>query len=311
MKGLVLQSTGSWYMVEAENGDCIKCRTRGSMRMKGFKTTNPVAVGDEVMYELEQEKGSGVITSVLPRKNYIIRQSTNLSKLFHIVASNLDQGLLILSLKNPSTLTGFIDRFLVTSEAYGIPTILVFNKTDIYGEKEKEELAFLTKVYENAGYKVLTMSTTQPETIKPIEELIKNKTTLLSGYSGVGKSSIINLLDPSFTAKTGDVSEANEKGKHTTTFAEMYKLDEQTRIIDTPGIKSFGLAGVKKEEVAQYFPEFFKLSESCRFANCTHEKEPGCAVKEALLTNELLVGRYKNYLDILASDHFREDWQEI
>ena len=275
-KGVVVKSTGSWYIVRLENGILIECRIRGRFRIEGIRTTNPVAVGDVV--GVEENNEGWVITVIEPRKNYIIRKATNLSKESHIIASNVDQALLVVTVNHPVTSTVFIDRFLAGSEAYNIPAILVFNKIDLYGEEDKVMLG---------------------ENIEKIRILLKDKITVLSGLSGVGKSSLINRIEPALELKTAMISDAHDSGKHTTTFAEMFPLSEGGSIIDTPGIRSFGTVNMKKEEISHFFPEIFMKSSDCRFYNCTHTHEPGCAVLEAIEKNEISESRYISYLSML------------
>ncbi len=303
MQGLVIKSTGSWYEVQLENKTLISARIRGKFRMEGFKVTNPVTVGDIV--DLEEDKENYVIHKIHPRKNYIIRKSVNLSKQYHILAANLDQAVLMVSATHPKTYSEFIDRFLVTATAYHIPGVIIINKTDLYGAEEMEQLKQWMEIYTAAGYKCIAASVVSGEGIKEVEELLKHKISVVSGHSGVGKSSLINKIDPRLNLKTAIVSEMHEQGKHTTTFAEMHPLAFGGYIIDTPGIKGLGLADMKKEEVCKYFPEFLPFAEHCRFNNCVHIKEPGCAVKEAVITKKIREERYNSYLNI-----YHEDEQE-
>lgn len=308
-RGLVIKSTGSWYIIESNDGDIVTCRIKGNLRLKGLKTTNPVSVGDYVEYELEKDKDTGVISDIEERRNYVIRQSTNLSKRWHIIGANIDQSILVVSLKQPRTRTGFIDRFLVSSEAYGVPATIVFNKIDIYGEEENNELEFLMNTYTSIGYSCIAISVDADININLIQDTLRGKTSLFSGHSGVGKSSLLNKLNNQLAIKTGVISDAHEKGKHTTTFAELHYIDKNTRVIDTPGVRSFGIVDFKREEVATYFPEFFRLSVKCKYHNCIHINEPGCAVKSALETGEVAAFRYNNYINIYDSDNYREEWE--
>lgn len=299
-KGLVIKSTGSWYSVkDTETNHVIACTIRGKLRMHGIKSTNPVAVGDYVEYLLEENAQSGVIKNVLDRKNYIIRKSTNLSKQTQILAANIDQAVLMVTITNPETYTIFIDRFLITAEAYRIPARLIFNKIDLYNEKQKNYLQELIDVYQNVGYECITTSVKEEKNIDEIKNLFHNKISLLSGNSGVGKSSLINLIDSRLDLKTAAISDYHKSGKHTTTFAEMFELEIGGYIIDTPGIRGFGLHNINDEELFHFFPELFKESEHCRYYNCTHVHEPGCAVKKAVEEGKISQLRYENYLSIL------------
>lgn len=296
-KGIVIKSTGSWYGVRKENGEQIQCRIRGKFRLQGSRTTNPVAVGDKV--DLEKSEEGYVINRIYERKNYIIRKSTNLSKESHIIASNVDQALLIATISHPETSTVFIDRFLATAEAYNIPAVLVFNKTDLYNEDEQDYLGGLQFLYKAIGYLTLSVSAVTGENIESLRELLKNKITVLSGVSGVGKSSLINRIEPALHLKTAIISDAHDTGKHTTTFAEMFPLSEGGYIIDTPGLRSFGIVDMEKKEISHFFPEIFRKSKDCRFYNCTHLHEPGCAVLEAVEKGEISDSRYWSYRSIM------------
>ncbi len=299
MKGRVIKSTGSWYTVLNKNNETVQCRMAGKFRLKGIKSTNPIAVGDFVEYRLENDQ-RGVISKIENRKNYIIRKSVNLSKQVQIIASNIDQAMLVVSLKAPSTPLGFIDRFLVTAEAYSIPTILVFNKIDLLDDKK--ELDEIEAVYRDIGYTTLRTSAVTSQNIDVLKNLLKNKSTLLSGHSGVGKSTLINLVEDGLNLRTQEVSESHNKGQHTTTFAEMFPLKNGGFIIDTPGIKGFGLVDMKPEELQDYFPEIFALRGGCKFYNCMHQNEPGCAVKEALENDKLAPSRYNNYINLILGN---------
>jgi len=301
MKGVVLKSTGSWYQVRSfESGELFNCRIKGKFRVAGIKSTNPIAVGDVVHFHLEDhQEGQGIISAIQDRKNYIVRKSVNLSKQVHIIASNMDQALLVTTLAQPMTSTGFMDRFLSTAEAYSIPTIIVFNKIDLYEEEEMMELEYREAVYSSIGYKVLKTSAMQGIGLEKLKVELKDKTTLLSGHSGVGKSTLVNAVEPNLDLRTGTVSLSHRKGQHTTTFAEMHPLRMGGDVIDTPGIKGFGMVNMKKEEISHFFPEIFALSEQCRFHNCMHLNEPECAVKSALEENKIAPTRYESYLNQL------------
>ncbi|MCC6837461.1 MAG: ribosome small subunit-dependent GTPase A [Bacteroidia bacterium] len=303
MKGVVIKSTGSWYNVLSEDGQMIDCRIKGVFRIKGIKTTNPIAVGDSVLFELEEE-GKGVIHTIHDRKNYIIRKSINLSKQSHIIAANMDQALLIATLALPRTSAGFIDRFLLTAEAYHIPVSIVFNKIDLFENDPElmDELNAFIAVYEKIGYKCYKVSATENKDIEVLRELTKGKTTLVSGHSGVGKSTLVNAMDKQLNLKVGEISDVHFKGKHTTTFAEMHPLSYGGFIIDTPGIKELGLVDMEKEEIADYFPEMRALRNECKFNNCMHINEPKCAVLEAVEKGEIAASRYNSYLGIINGE---------
>jgi len=302
MNALVYKSTGSWYVVKDENGEFYNARIKGKFKIDDITSTNPVAVGDEVEVDKEDiQEASVVITTIHPRRNYITRQSPHNKHQHHIIASNLDQSILFATLKDPKTSQGFIDRFLVACEAYHVPAIIVFNKSDLYKKKELEKLDELKSVYEKNGYKVLSMSLEKNEGVEEVKALLKDKTTLLSGHSGVGKSSFINKVFPELTLKTQDVSDWSGKGLHTTTFAEMFDLIDGGKIIDTPGLREFALMDIEKEELAHYFPEMKAVMNECRFNNCIHVEEPGCAVKKAVEEGQIAANRYINYLNILGT----------
>ncbi len=301
-KGIVIKSTGSWYSVKNTAGKIIECRIKGKFRMKGFKTTSPVSVGDNVEYEIDIEN-QGIISKIHERKNYIIRKSTNLSKQYHIIASNIDNAFLVITLFNPTTSTAFIDRFLVTAEAHGIETTLIFNKLDLYDENQLEILDEIIDIYSKVGYSCLKVSATENVNIDKLEKLTANKTNLFAGHSGTGKSSLVNSIAPELGLRIGDISESHFKGKHTTTFAEMFQMPNKGYIIDTPGIKGFGIINdIKKEELHHYYPEIFKESKNCQYNNCTHNHEPKCAVKEAVAEGIISETRYINYLTILFDE---------
>lgn len=302
-KGLVIKSTGSWYYIkDNETGDLVSCNIRGKLRIKGIKSTNPVAVGDYVEYNISEDPEKGVIKNVLDRKNYIIRKSTNLSKQTHIIAANVDQAVLVVTIAYPDTYPIFIDRFLISAEAYRIPAKIIFNKTDLYDEKQIKVLQNLIEIYQKVGYECIAVSVKENTNIDKVKDLIKDKTSVFSGISGVGKSSLVNLIDPNLNLKVSEISDYHKSGKHTTTFAEMFELSNGGYIIDTPGIRGFGLHNIFDEELFHFFPEIFKASHNCKYHNCTHVHEPDCAVKNALETGEVSQLRYENYLKILFGD---------
>lgn len=301
MNGLVIKNTGSWYLVRAEDNRNIECKIKGNFRLKDIKSTNPITVGDRVNIILNED-GTGVITEIYDRKNYIIRRSSNLSKQAHIIAANLDLCFLIVTVTKPITTTVFIDRFLATAEAYRIPVNLLFNKIDIYDEDETEYMDALITLYQYIGYPCYKISAQNNVGLDVLNTLIKDKITLFSGHSGVGKSTLINALIPDAGLKTGSISSYHGKGMHTTTFSEMLELPEGGFIIDTPGIKGFGTVDMEPEEISHYFPEIFKFSHDCRFNNCMHLNEPGCAVRDAVEKHFISESRYKSYLNILEDE---------
>ena len=311
MIGTVYKSTGSWYTIKSEQGNFIECRIKGKFRIKGIKSTNPIAVGDIVDYELEENSNTttGTINKIHDRKNYIVRKSVNLSHQMHIIASNIDRVFLLVTINNPPTTFNFIDRFLVTAEAYEIETILVFNKTDTFDESSSDEQLYMQHVYQEIGYKCLRVSATANTGVEELKHLMTGKVTMFSGHSGVGKSTLVNALEPSLNLKTKHISEQSKQGQHTTTFAEMFDLTFDAKIIDTPGIKGFGILDMEKEEISGYFPEFFKLKDQCKFNNCLHKEEPHCAIKKALEKDEIAWSRYNSYLKILEGDdeNYRTD----
>lgn len=306
MRGIIIKTTGSEFEVETVNGESLTCKLKGAFRIKGIKSTNPLAVGDYVEYENLGENRAGIITGILPRKNYIIRKATKLSKQSHIIAANLDQAVTMASLINPRTSTGFIDRFLVTAEAYHIPAAIIFNKTDIYDQALQKKLSELISIYRQAGYPVYSVSILNKDYTDGLVPLFENKISLLSGPSGVGKSTLINLMIPGLNLKTKQVSLYHNKGQHVTTFACMHKLQDGGFIIDTPGIKEFGLFDFNKTEVAERFPEIRKLMNDCRFNNCTHIHEPGCAVLKGLDEGKISLTRYNSYVRIMNDDYWDE-----
>ena len=293
----VVRATGSWYDV-LHDGETVRCRIRGRLRLKGVRSTNPVVVGDEVACEAD-EGGDYVIADILPRRNYVIRRASNLSKESHIIAANVDQALLMASLRSPETPTEFVDRFLVTCEAYKVPVTILLSKLDL---QDAEAVAEFRAVYEGAGYRVLEVSVREGRGVEEVRELLAGRTTLVSGNSGVGKSTLIQAIDPSLDIRTGEISESHHKGRHTTTFSTMYPLAGGGAVIDTPGIKGFGLIDIDEAELWHYFPEMMRVAPTCRFYNCTHTHEPGCAVTEAVKAGEIAWPRYESYLKIRDED---------
>jgi len=308
VKGIVIKSTGSWFTVKTESGTAVECKLKGNFRIKDLKSTNPVAVGDYVEMVMQDQEGDdpfgsvGTITDITERKNYIIRKSPNLSKQYQIIASNIDQAFLVITVNYPVTTTTFIDRFLASTEAYRIPCILIFNKTDRYNPAQLAQMQKFIDIYQNIGYRCLEASAKQDQGIGQIREWMKNKTSVFSGHSGVGKSTLINKVEPTLNLKTREISEYHETGKHTTTFSEMFELSFGGFIIDTPGIKGFGMLEMEKEEIGHYFPEIFKRLDKCQYYNCTHTHEPGCEVKRAVSENEIAKSRYASYLGLLETD---------
>lgn len=301
-QGLVVKNTGSWYLVRTDGGTVVNCKIKGNFRLKGYRCTNPVAVGDVVTIEPKPD-GTAFITMIGERRNYIIRRSSNLSKEFQILAANLDQAVLVVSLLYPETSTVFIDRFLAAAQAYNVPAVMVFNKIDLLERDDDQALlAAMEHLYQGIGYETVRVSTLTGVGLERLSAVLKGKTSLLSGNSGVGKSSMINALIPDAHLRVGDVSDVHHTGTHTTTFSELLDLPSGGAIIDTPGVKSFGMIDFNKEEVAHYFPEIFKVSAGCRFGNCTHTHEPGCAVREAVREHYISESRYASYLSILEED---------
>lgn len=294
--------------MKTTEGEILDCRIKGNFRIKGIRSTNPIAVGDHVEFTVKQEDSNtegiqiGLINNIIERKNYIIRKAPNLSKESHIIAANIDQAFLIVTVSHPVTSTTFIDRFLVSAEAYRIPCRLIFNKIDLYNEEQTQKMESFIAIYEQIGYTCLKVSATEQLGIDALKQMIKDKTNVFSGHSGVGKSTIINSLQPGIELKTGDISEAHHSGKHTTTYSEMIPLDFGGYIIDTPGIKGFGLLEMAKDEISHYFPEMFRLLNNCQYYNCTHTHEPGCAVKKAVEEGEIAESRYDTYLGLLDGD---------
>lgn len=301
MKAVIYKSTGSWYQASDEQGKKYNARIKGVFKIDGITSSNPIAVGDEVELEMEPEVGTAIITEILPRRNYVARSSPHRKSQHHIVASNIDQSILFATMKEPRTSQGFIDRFLVSCEAFHVPAMIVFNKADIYGKKEMEKFADLRDMYEQVGYKVFLTSVVNHEGLDEIKELLKGKVTLVSGHSGVGKSSLMNAIYPELQLRTQQVSGWSGKGQHTTTFAEMFDLPFGGKIIDTPGMKEFGIVDISKQELSHYFPEMRSRLNDCQFNNCMHINEPGCAVKQAVADGEIAEERYLSYYNILES----------
>jgi len=302
-KGIVYRSTGSWYTVHSE-GIFYDCRIKGKLRLKGIKSTNPVAVGDHVLFEIDRHATSpeGNITQIEERKNYIVRKSVNLSKQTHIIASNIDQVFLIITLNNPPTFPAFVDRFLVTAEAYQISAILLFNKIDSYKDFELKEVKEFQKIYQDIGYTTFNISATKGIEIETVKSIMQDKVSMFSGHSGVGKSTLVNAISPGLNIKTAAISKQHQQGMHTTTFAEMFALTKGIKIIDTPGIKGFGVVDMKPEEIGNYFPEFYKRKNKCKFHNCLHHNEPKCAIIEAVEAGKISLSRYTSYLQMLEDD---------
>ena len=298
MQGTVVKSSGSVYVVRTADGAAIDCRVKGNFRLKGIRSTNPVAVGDHVVFDM-REDGTAYIVDILERKNYIVRKASNLSKQSHILAANLDLCFLTVTISHPATATTFIDRFLASAEAYRVPVVIVFNKTDLYNDAEREELEYLTALYSSIGYRCLHTSVVEGKGIAELKEMMRGNVSLLAGNSGVGKSSLVNAVAPEIGAKTGEISRTHDTGMHTTTYTEMFEFMPDSYIVDTPGVKGFGTYDMEVEEISHYFVEFFELSKECRYGNCTHTHEPGCAVLEALERGEIAPSRYQSYLSML------------
>ena len=299
MRGLIVRNTGSWYTVKTDDGQLFDCKVKGTFRLKGIRSTNPVAVGDVVTITPSPDGQTALIDGIEDRRNYIIRKASNLSKQSHIIAANIDMAALVATIAHPETSTTFIDRFLASAEAYRVPVLLIFNKTDLYTEDELEQMQDLVALYRSIGYKCLTCSAEKGDGIDELQAELMNKTTLLSGNSGVGKSTLLNLLVPDADAKTAEISVAHDAGMHTTTFSQMFFLPQGGALIDTPGIKGFGTFDMEREEVSHYFREIFKTSADCRFGNCTHTHEPGCAVLQAVAEGKIAESRFNSYLSML------------
>jgi len=301
-KGIVFKSTGSRYLVKSSDGKFINCSIKGKFRMEGIKSTNPIAVGDHITYMLDEDGDMGVISSIEQRKNYIIRKASNLSKESHIIASNIDQALLLVTINYPVTTTVFIDRFLASAEAYRIPVKIIFNKMDRYDQAHLKIVESLREIYENIGYKTYTISAKTQDDLGIMVELLKDSVSVIAGHSGVGKSTLINRIQPGLNLRVAEISDIHQSGKHTTTFAEMHELNFGGAIIDTPGIRGYGLIDIEKEELHHFFVEIFEYSHQCQFANCTHIHEPGCEVKKAVEEGTIATTRYNSYLNIFDTN---------
>lgn len=308
-KGIVIKSTGNLYHVRTENREIISCTLKGQFRIHGIKTTNPIAVGDHIQFIKDQKQPYGLITDIEERKNYITRKSINLSRISHVLVANIDRVFLIISMRNPLTPLGFIDRFLTAAESFRIETIIVFNKTDLYQEADLKQLDKLQSLYKDIGYKCLSISAINKEGLEDLKLLMQNKVSFFGGQSGVGKSTIINTVDDNLKLQTGIISDYNKHGKHTTAYTEMFELAFGGYIVDSPGIKEFGLIQFKKEEVSHYFPEMLRLLSQCKFNNCTHTHEPQCAVKEAFEKGKIAISRYQNYISFIENEDIDlKDW---
>jgi ribosome biogenesis GTPase / thiamine phosphate phosphatase len=301
-KGVVLKSTGSRYRVLYDDGKIIDCSIKGKLRIKEFRTTNPIAVGDNILFELDRKTNSGIITEVLDRRNWILRKSSNLSKHSQILAANIDQVFLMITIILPETPVEFIDRFLITAEAYRVPARIIINKTDLYGENESAKMEYLESIYKNIGYDCIRLSLKELTNLEVLRDLMKGKTSLISGFSGVGKSTLLNVFNPLLNLKTAKISDYHKQGKHITTFPEMHQMPFGGFVIDTPGIRGFGVVDMKRNEIYHFFREIFLKSKECRFNNCLHLDEPGCAVRNAVEKGEIAFLRYKSYLNIMDAD---------
>jgi ribosome biogenesis GTPase len=301
-KGVVLKSTGSRYRVLYEEGKIIDCSIKGKLRIKEFRTTNPIAVGDNILFEIDRKINSGIITEVLDRRNWILRKSSNLSKHSQILAANIDQVFLMITIILPKTPVEFIDRFLITAEAYRVPARIIINKTDLYGEIESAKMEYLESIYKNIGYDCIRISLKELTNLKVLRDMMKGKTSLISGFSGVGKSTLLNVFNPLLNLKTAEISDYHKQGKHITTFPEMHQMPFGGFVIDTPGIRGFGVVDMEKNEIYHFFREIFVKSKECRFNNCLHLDEPGCAVRSAVEKGEIAFLRYKSYLNIMDGD---------
>jgi ribosome biogenesis GTPase len=302
-KGIVLKSTGSRYRILCDDGKTIDCSIKGKLRIKEVRTTNPVAVGDHIIFETEEKTNSGIITEVLDRKNYILRKASNLSKHSQIIAANIDQVFVMITIILPETPVEFLDRFLITAEAYRVPATIIVNKTDLYGEDEIARLEYLESIYKRIGYDIIRLSLKNETNIEALKYLMKAKTSLISGYSGVGKTTLLNTLNPALNLKTAEISDYHKQGKHITTFPEMHQMPFGGFVIDTPGIRGFGVVDMEKNEIYHFFREIFIVSKNCRFNNCLHLDEPGCAVRSAVEKGEIAFLRYRSYLNIMDGDN--------
>lgn len=302
MKGVVIKTTGNLYVVQSDNGTRYDCKLKGNFRIKGIRSTNPLSVGDHIQFDYHEDQKQGLITALENRKNYIIRRSTKLSKQQHVMAANIDQAICIVTLALPRTSTGFIDRFLAVTELYHIPAVIIFNKCDLFNEELKDDVDYLCTLYKHLGYKCLITSATEKVRTEDLKKLLSNKISLIVGHSGAGKTALVNAVEPDLNLREGKISDYHEKGKHTTTFTEMFPLSFGGYVIDTPGIKELGMIWLKREELGGYFPEMREKLPHCRFHNCTHVHEPDCAVKKALEEGYIDPGRYKNYLSMLEDE---------
>jgi ribosome biogenesis GTPase / thiamine phosphate phosphatase len=302
-QGLVIKSTGSWFVVKSDNGDIVNCKIKGKFRTKGIRATNPLAVGDRVEFDITDDKNTGLIKKLFPRKNYLIRRSSNLSREYQLIASNIDNAWLIASLVSPATFPEFIDRFLITTEAYRIPASIIFNKIDLHNDDLNNYMNELSDVYESIGYRCFAVSALQETNIETLRQEFAGKINVIAGNSGVGKSSLINSMDASLNLKTAFISEYHQQGKHTTTFPEMHELSNGAYVIDTPGIRGFGVVDMDRSELYHFFPEIFQAARSCRFKNCLHTHEPGCAVKEAVEKGQIYYSRYASYISLMQDDN--------
>ena len=302
-KGVVLKSTGSRYRVLYGDGLTIECSIKGKFRIKEFRTTNPIAVGDNILFETEKKTNSGIITEVLDRRNWILRKASNLSKHSQIIAANIDQVFLMVTIILPETAVEFIDRFLISAEAYRVPAKIIINKTDLYGEEEFVKMEYLEKIYNNIGYDCIRLSLKDSTNMETLKDSMKGKTSLISGNSGVGKTSLLNAFNPLLNLKTAEISDYHKQGKHITTFPEMHRMPFDAFVIDTPGIRGFGVVDMEREEIYHFFREIFRISKDCRFNNCLHLDEPGCAVRNAVEKGDIAFLRYKSYLNIMDGDN--------